>query len=86
MTEEETEIATRKYHALPVLPLSSGRFAILGPFSNDSGLAVRCICDAADLHNFLAVAMYEIANRPEPSKPERKPQSRRIASTDDLVV
>lgn len=50
MIDDEEEISNLKYHAPVVIALSSGRFAVMRPFSNNDGLNVFEIVEADALH------------------------------------
>lgn len=65
MTEEEQEAGSWKYIALPVVALSSGRFAICGQFSNLEGLPIMGFVEPQDLHKLLFEAQEAIRNKPE---------------------
>ncbi len=55
MTDDEMEAGSLKYSeaTLRVLPLTSGRFAVFGSFSNEIGLPLLQIVDETTLPAFL---------------------------------
>lgn len=53
MTPEEQEARTVKYCAPTVAALSSGRFAVFGPYSIANGLPMLEICNPEDLHTVI---------------------------------
>lgn len=86
MTPEEQEARTVKYCAPTVAALSSGRFAVFGPYSIASGIPFLQICDAADLHS--VVQRETLANTAAFAAPIYNLQTRKSAppSVEDVFA
>jgi hypothetical protein len=56
MTDEEIEAANTKYWTSGIVRLSSGRYAIFDPFTNDDGMPLRAIGTLAELEPLIPLA------------------------------
>jgi hypothetical protein len=72
MTDEEIEAANTKYWTSGIVRLSSGRYAIFDPFSNEDGMPLRAIGTLAEIEQFIPDArdVYEYARQQNAAKDE----------------
>ncbi len=69
---DASDVSNFKYHSAQVVALSSGRLAMVGPFSNEEGLPlVNIFNDFASLHQ----ALWEFQNTPWKQKHTVRPQA-----------
>lgn len=96
MTDEEQEAGSHKYaFGVEVLPLSTGRFAIFGKFSNDKGLPLLKIVNRFGLADEIAkldnIGREEYRRRRQEEEARRislasqKPAARQPTTLDDLI-
>jgi len=71
MTGDELEAQNVKYHTPRVAALSSGRFAVYGPFTNSAGLPISRICTLDEVHGVISEATrFEVQITTHTAKPK----------------